>query len=67
VDAVLRELGDDADGRLVVDEEAVDHRLAVRVGEDRLAEDLGGVQGGVAVRPIFTASKWSSTRRYFEM
>ncbi len=43
-DAGLAELGLDLVGRLVVDEIAVDHRLAVGIGEDRIAEDLSGVK-----------------------
>ena len=66
-DAGLAESGRDLHRRLVVDQIAVDHRLAVGVCEDRVAEDSTVCSAGVAVRPIFTASKYSSTRRYFEM
>ena len=44
LDARPRQRRLDADRRLVVDEVAVDHRLAVGVGEDRVAEDVGGVE-----------------------
>ncbi len=43
VDAVAAEQRLVADRRLVVDQPVVDHGFAVRVGVDRLAEDLGGV------------------------
>ena len=44
-DARAGQLGLDADRRLVVDEPAVDHGLAIGIGEDRIAEDLNGMQG----------------------
>ena len=44
-DAAGGELGIDLHRRLVVDQIAVDHRLAIAVGEDGRAEDLRGVQG----------------------
>ena len=54
--------------RLMVDQEAVDHRLAiassVKIGSPKICAVWSA---GVAVSPILTASKYSSTRRYFEM
>jgi NIPSNAP len=47
-DARAGQLSLDADWRLVVDEPAVDHGLTVGIGEDRVAEDLNGMQGGRA-------------------
>ena len=44
VDAVLGQLGPDADWRLVVDEEPVHHRLPIGIAEHGLAEYLDGVQ-----------------------
>ncbi|HEV2900339.1 MAG TPA: hypothetical protein VGX71_21395 [Pseudaminobacter sp.] len=38
----------DADRRLMVDQEAVDHRLAMGVTKDGLAENVGRVQGTLA-------------------
>jgi hypothetical protein len=59
--------GEDPDGRLVVDEVAVDDGLPVAVVEDGRPKISVVWRAGVAVRPMRTASKWSSTRRYFEM
>ena len=44
-DASAGQLRLDADRRLVVDQEAINHGLAVGVGEDRIAEDLHRMQG----------------------
>ena len=43
--ACAGQLGLDADRRLVVDEPAIDHGFAIGIGEDRIAEDLHGMQG----------------------
>jgi hypothetical protein len=51
VDALLAQKGLVADGWLIVDQPVVSHGLAIGVGVDRLAEDLGGVarrRGGQA-------------------
>ncbi len=46
VNAVLGQLRDDPDGRVVVHQKPVGNRLPVRVRVDRRAEDLGRVEGG---------------------
>ena len=67
LDPGLAECRRDLDGRLMIDEIAVDHGLAVGILEDGFPKMLTVCSAGVAVSPIFTASKYSSTRRYFEM
>ena len=62
----LGERGVDQVGRIMVNQPPVYHGIAIAVAIDRLAEDLGVCSAGVAVSPTFTASKYSTTRRYLE-
>ena len=45
VDPILRVAGDDLNRRILVDQEAVDHRRTVGVAVNRLAENIDRVQG----------------------
>lgn len=44
-DASARQFRFDANGRLMIDKIAVDDRLPIGIGEDRVAEDLHGMKG----------------------
>lgn len=63
IDPILRVAGNDLNGRILIDQVAVDHRRTVGVAVNWFAENINRVQGWRAVRAIFNASKWSRMRR----